>query len=73
MGKHTIEDIEILKEWFTTHELPKSLRLDKSTYIIDVKSTVTSLLDQAFIHYANPGMQGGIVVLKKIKSMLEES
>lgn len=73
MGKHTIEDIEKLKEWFKTHDLPKSLRLDKSTYVLDVKTTVSSLMDQAFIHYDNPGMQGGITILKKIKSKIEES
>lgn len=71
MGPYTLEKLNELKEWFDTHELPIDLQLDKSTYIPDLKDTVLALLDQAFVCYSNPKMQGGIVLLEKIKIHLD--
>lgn len=73
MKTHSIEEIQELKEWFDNHELPGSLQLDKATYIEDVKETISSLIEQSLYCYDNPKMQGGIVLLEKIKIKVEES
>lgn len=72
MNPYTLEKLNELKDWFDTHELPETLQLDKSTYIPDLKDTVSALLDQAYICYSNPKMQGGIVLLEKIKKHLDK-
>ncbi len=73
MEPYTLEKLNELKEWFDTHELPKDLQLDKSTYIPDLKDTVSALLDQAYVCYLNSKMQGGIILLEKIKLFLESA
>lgn len=73
MKPHTLEELNELKEWFGTHDLPRDLQLDKSTYFPDLKDAIKSLLEQAYMCYANPKMQGGIVLLERIKSALEKA
>ena len=41
--------------------------------IEDVKETISSLIEQSLYCYDNPKMQGGIVLLEKIKIKVEES
>lgn len=73
MKSHTIEEINELKAWFETSHLPESLQLDQATFIPNLADTVDSLFIQAYIYYENPKMQGGIILLKKIKEALGNS
>ena len=71
MKPHTLDELNELKVWFDSHEVPESLQVDKSTYIPNVRKTVNALLGQAQYFYSNPKMQGGIMLVEKIKSILE--
>ena len=44
---YTKEEIQELEHWFDSKELPKSLQLDKATYIPDLKETLHRLFLQA--------------------------
>lgn len=72
MKTHTTEEVKELQAWFEAQELPKDMQLDKATYIPDLQETVTYLFDQAYICCENPRMQGCILLLEKIKGMLEK-
>lgn len=67
---HSKEEIEELKKWFDSQELPKSLQLDKATYLPDVKFTVRALLDQINASFGVPQLQGYVVLLMRIKEKL---
>ncbi len=69
----TIEEINELKAWFETQDLPQTMQIDKATFSPNLKLTVKMLLDQSVICHENPKMQGSIVLLKKIKAKLEEN
>lgn len=71
MKPYTIEQLDELKKWFETADLPQDLQLDKSTYFPNLRHAANSLLEQAYSCYANPKMQGGIVLLERVKSLLE--
>lgn len=68
---HNIEEIDELKAWYNTIQLPESIQIDKATYIPDLKKTIEMLFEQAYICYNNPRMQGCILLLKKIKAFIE--
>lgn len=42
--KYTDQEIDDLIEWFNGRELPKSIQLDKATFIPDTQATVKSLI-----------------------------
>lgn len=69
---YTLEELQALKDWFKDKELPQDMRLDKATYIPDLKKTLSSLFLQADVCYENPKMQGCIFLLERIKAKLEE-
>ena len=48
------------------------MQIDSSAFTPDLPKTVDMLLDQAYICYENPKMQGCILLLKRIKKNLEE-
>lgn len=68
---HTIEEVNELKDWFDAQQLPETMYIDKATFVPNMKETVDSLFMQAYICCENPKMQGCIVLLKKIKKLLE--
>ncbi len=68
----TIEELNELKAWFESQELPQTMYIDKATYTPNLKETITMLFEQSYIYYDNPKMQGSILLLKKIKTKLEE-
>lgn len=68
----TIEELNELKAWFESQELPQTMYIDKATYTPNLKETITMLFEQSYIYYENPKMQGSILLLKKIKTKLEE-
>ena len=70
---HTIEEVNELKDWFDAQQLPETMYIDKATFVPNMKETVDSLFMQAYICCENPKMQGCIVLLKKIKKLLEET
>ena len=72
MKIHTLEEVEELKAWFDTRmdSLPDVMQIDSSAYTPDLKETVAMLLEQAYICYDNPKMQGCILLLEKIKHKL---
>lgn len=70
---HTIEEVNELKDWFDAQQLPETMYIDKATFVPNMEETVESLFMQAYICYENPKMQGCIVLLKKIKKLLEEA
>ena len=67
----TREELHELGEWFENRELPKTLQLDKATYIPNLHDTVKRLLTQSEINYNNPKMQGCIILLQRMKVKLE--
>lgn len=68
---YTREELNALEEWFNTHELPKELQLNKSTFIPNVSETVRRLLIQSKIYVDNSKMQGSIQILQDLKEKLE--
>lgn len=68
----TIEELNELKGWFESQELPQTMYIDKATYTPNLKETIAMLFEQSYIYYENPKMQGSILLLKKIKTKLEE-
>ena len=70
---HTIEEIDELRNWFkeNSNKLPQAMQIDSSAFTPDLPKTVDMLLDQAYICYENPKMQGCILILKRIKKNLE--
>ena len=72
MKTYTIEEINELKAWFETQQLPQSMQIDKATYTPDLKKTIGMLFKQAYACSENPKMQGGILLLLKIKANLDE-
>jgi len=68
----TIEELNELKAWFESQELPQTMYIDKATYTPNLKETIAMLFEQSYIYYENPKMQGSILLLKKIKTKLEE-
>lgn len=68
----TIEKLNELKAWFESQELPQTMYIDKATYTPNLKETIAMLFEQSYIYYDNPKMQGSILLLKKIKTKLEE-
>ena len=71
---HTIEEVNELRVWFESIEdkLPATMQIDSSAFTPDLKETIDMLFDQAYICYENPKMQGCILILKKIKTNIEE-
>ena len=71
MQTHTLEEINELKEWFQAQKLPATLYIDKATYASNLADTVNMLFEQAFICYENPKMQGSILLLERIKELIQ--
>ena len=73
--KHSIEELDELKNWFEANQsiLPETLQIDSSAYTPNLKETLHMLLEQAYICYENPKMQGCILLIKKIKQKIEEN
>lgn len=72
MKTHTIEELNELKAWFESQNLPQTMYIDKATYTPNLKETIDMLFEQSYIYYENPKMQGSILLLKKIKARIEE-
>ena len=70
---HTLEEINELKKWFEDNQtkLPQTMQIDSSAFSPNLPETVDMLIEQAYICYENPKMQGCIWCLKKIKKNLE--
>lgn len=70
---YTKEDYLELKSWFEMNDrlLQGDMRIDASTYIPDVKKTVSMLLEQVSEYHGNDKMYGGYLLLNKIKQHLE--
>lgn len=69
---YTDQELKDLHAWFDAQALPKGIRIDKSTYIPDLAKTLKILLGQSVRYRLNTSMQGGIILLGKIKNKLEE-
>lgn len=67
---YTEEEIEVLKQWFESRQLPEELVLDKATYIPNLRDTLDRLLEQADLCRENPKMQGCIILLERIREKL---
>lgn len=67
---YTEEEIEELKKWFESQQLPEELALDKATYIPNLRDTLDRLLEQANLYCGNPKMQGCIILLERIREKL---
>lgn len=72
MKTHTIEELNELKAWFESQNLPQTMHIDKATYTPNLKETIDMLFEQSYIYYENAKMQGSILLLKKIKAKIEE-
>lgn len=72
---HTLEEIDELKKWFEDNQnkLPQTMQIDSSAFSPNLPETVSMLMEQAYICYENPKMQGCIWCLKKIKKNLEKA
>ena len=73
LRRYTEEEVDELAQWFIDHEkdLPPTIQLDKATKLCDVKYTVNCLIIQAKKNFHNPNLYGGIIVLEKVKKMIE--
>lgn len=72
---YTIEEVDELKNWFETHrnKLPQTMQIDKSAFTPNLPETVIMLLEQAYVCYENPKMQGCIRLLERIKQIVTEN
>lgn len=69
--EYTLKDLDELKSWFGKQEIPRSMTLDKAVSIPDLKETISHLLDQAYVCYKNPKLEGCLLLLERIKARLE--
>ena len=69
--EYTLEEVNELKAWFGQQEIPQSMTLDKAVFIPDLKETISHLLDQAYVCYKNPKLEGCLLLLERIKAKLE--
>lgn len=69
---YTKQDADALCSWFKTRELPKSLQVDKATFIPNLAFTVNSLCECAQRYWNNPRMAGYLIQLDKIKAAIEK-
>lgn len=71
----TLEEINELKNWFESHQniLPETMQIDSSAFTPNLKNTINALIEQAYICYENPKMQGCIRLLEKIKKQIENN
>ena len=70
---YTQEEVNELKKWFDSQELPPTMQIDKAAFTPNLKDTVDMLFEQAYVCYDNPKMQGCLYLLEKIKSNLEKN
>lgn len=72
---YTQEELEELKNWFETNQsrLPQTMQIDSSAFTPNLHETVKMLLEQAYICYENPKMQGCIRLLLKIRQNIEKN
>ncbi|MDE5676573.1 MAG: hypothetical protein K2G02_00630 [Phocaeicola sp.] len=70
---YTKEEIDELKKWFDSRSLPQDMQIDKAAYTPRLKDTINMLIEQAYICYDNPKMQGCFFLLEKIKTNLEKN
>lgn len=70
--EHTLGELDELKAWFEKQELPHSLQVSKFMFIPNLKETIMHLMDQAYVCYANPKLEGCLLILEQIKLKLEE-
>ena len=72
---YTQEELEELKNWFETNQsrLPQTMQIDSSAFTPNLPETVKMLLEQAYICYENPKMQGCIRLLLKINQNIEKN
>ena len=69
---YTKEDVEELKTWFETHELPASMQINDAAFSPDLKRTVSILLEQAAMNYRNDKMHGSLHLLEQIRQNIEK-
>ena len=71
----TIEEVDELKNWFEANKdrLPQTMQIDKSAFTPNLHETVVMLLEQAYVCYENPKMQGCIRLLERIKQIITEN
>jgi hypothetical protein len=72
MKPTTIEELNELRAWFNSQELPATMYIDKATYTPNLRETIDMLFDQSYLYYENPKMQGSILLLRRIKANLEK-
>lgn len=68
---YTEEELKELFQWFDNQDFPADMRLDKSTYIPDLRTTLTYLKWQAENYREELRLQGCITLLERIKAKLE--
>lgn len=72
--EYTKEYVYELIEWFEAQtNIPESIYIDQATYVPDLKKTIFILCDVAKDVYENHHMWGSIVLLEKIKKLLEQN
>ena len=60
---YTQEEVNELKKWFDSQELPPTMQIDKAAFTPNLKDTVDMLFEQAYVCYENPKMQGCLYCL----------
>ena len=61
---YTQEEVNELKKWFDSQELPPTMQIDKAAFTPNLKDTVDMLFEQAYVCYENPKMQGCLYLLE---------
>ena len=51
---YTQEEVNELKKWFDSQELPPTMQIDKAAFTPNLKDTVDMLFEQAYVCYENP-------------------
>ena len=62
---YTQEEVNELKKWFDSQELPPTMQIDKAAFTPNLKDTVDMLFEQAYVCYENPKMQGKLRAIWK--------
>lgn len=72
---YTLEEINELKNWFESHQdiIPETMQIDSSAYTPNLANTISALIEQAYVCYENPKMQGAIRLLEKIKTKITDN
>ena len=73
MRTYTQEEVNELKKWFDSQELPPTMQIDKAAFTPNLKDTVDMLFEQAYVCYENPKCRMPLFVKRKLRAIWKKT